>query len=101
MGDRTRIRIVEALARGPQSVGNLSQHSGMALPSFLQHLKILEAVEVVRTEKVGRVRICRLRPEALLTAQAWIEAQRTAWSARLDNLDRFITEQQPFRGDTE
>lgn len=65
----------------------------MALPSFLQHLRVLEQAELVRSEKVGRVRICRLRPETLSQAQAWIEAQRSLWSARLDNLDTFIADQ--------
>jgi len=92
MGDRTRLAILAALAAGPRTVSELSRGSAMALPSFLQHLRVLEGAALVASEKRGRVRTCRLRPETLGQAQAWIAAQRSLWEARLEGLDGFIAE---------
>jgi DNA-binding transcriptional ArsR family regulator len=93
LGDPTRLAVVERLARGPASVSELAAPAGMALPSFLQHLKVLETAGLIRSEKIGRTRTCRLEPAVLKAAQGWIETQRAAWTLRLDALEDFIAEQ--------
>ncbi len=65
----------------------------MALPSFLQHLKVLEACGLVRSVKRGRKRIFELQPEALTKAESWFDKQRTNWEKRLDQLDQFLMDQ--------
>jgi DNA-binding transcriptional ArsR family regulator len=92
LGDQTRLAVISRLARGPVSVSEMAGHARMALPSFMQHLGILEACGLIRSEKVGRVRICTLQPEALSRASEWIDQQRAAWEHRLDSLDGYITE---------
>jgi len=91
LGDKTRMGIVAALASGPQSVSALSRDVPMAMPSFLQHLKLLEACGLVQSKKEGRVRVCTLVPGRLSAAQSWIETQRRLWADRLDNLDEYLT----------
>ena len=90
LGDKTRMGIVASLASGPHSVSALSRDVPMAMPSFLQHLKLLEACGLVQSRKEGRVRICTLVPGRLSAAQSWIEAQRQLWEAKLDNLDEYL-----------
>ncbi|HEY6254847.1 MAG TPA: metalloregulator ArsR/SmtB family transcription factor [Xanthobacteraceae bacterium] len=92
MGDKTRLGIVARLARGPATVTDLSRGASMALPSFLQHLNLLEECSLIRSEKVGRVRVCRLEPRALSAAERWIESQRSAWANRLDALEDYLAE---------
>jgi DNA-binding transcriptional ArsR family regulator len=64
----------------------------MSLPAVMQHVKLLVASGLVSTEKVGRVRTCRLNPEALARAEAWIAEQRRVWEARLDRLETYLEE---------
>ena len=90
LGDPTRRAILQRLARGPATVSDLAGPFGMALPSFLGHLKKLESAGLIRTEKSGRVRSCALVPEALGPATDWLEAQRSLWDARLDRLDGLV-----------
>lgn len=90
LADPTRRAVIQALGRGPVSVSDLARPFDMALPSFLQHLKVLEAGGLVATRKVGRVRTCTLRPEKLAAAEGWLEAQRTLWTKRLDQLDSLV-----------
>ena len=80
----TRRAVVSRLALGPAPVRELAEPFPMALPSFLQHLEILEACGLVRSRKDGRVRSCRLRPRPLEDASAWIAAQQSTWEACLD-----------------
>jgi DNA-binding transcriptional ArsR family regulator len=84
--DPSRRRMVERLIRGPASVTELSQPLAMSLPAVMQHLGVLEACGLVRSEKVGRVRTCRIEPAGLRLAEQWLAAQRTAWEGRLDRL---------------
>jgi DNA-binding transcriptional ArsR family regulator len=93
LADPTRRNLVKRLIRGPASVSDLARPIAMSLPAVMQHLGVLEASSLVRSEKVGRVRTCRLDPEALRLAEDWISAQRTAWEQRLDQLGDFLTEQ--------
>jgi len=62
----------------------------MALPSFLQHLRVLENAGLVRSTKTGRIRTCRLNPHRLQKAQTWLEKQRAQWGRRLDQLDAYV-----------
>lgn len=63
----------------------------MTMPSLLQHLRVLEASRLIRSEKVGRVRICQMQPAALGAAGTWIAEQRAVWEARLDRMEAYVT----------
>ena len=76
--------------RGPASVSDLARPITMALPSFLQHLHVLEKSGLIRSRKVGRVRTCEIENEALGTAEQWLTRQRSIWEARLDRLDDYL-----------
>ena len=90
LSDGTRRAVIAQLAHGPASIGDLAQSHHMALPSFMKHIRVLEASEMVVSRKIGRVRICQLRPDALTAAQGWIEKERRIWEARLNQLDSFV-----------
>jgi len=90
LADPTRRGMVERLVRGPASVSELSQPLEMSLPAVMQHLQVLEASGLVRSEKAGRVRTCRIEPDALRAAEAWVTGQRTAWETRLDRLGDYL-----------
>ena len=93
LSDPTRRGIVERLGRGPATVGELARPLDMSLPAALQHLAVLETSGLVRSEKVGRVRTCRIEPSALRRAEGWIAARRTLWERRLDKLGELLAEQ--------
>lgn len=95
LGDPTRRAIVERLARGPASVSELARPLPMSLPAVLQHLGVLEQSGLVRSEKVGRVRTCRIEPDALTNVERWVAERRAAWERRLDRLGDFLAEQRP------
>ena len=86
LADPTRRGIVERLVRGPASVSQLAEPLPMSLAAVVQHLQVLEAAGLVRSEKVGRVRTCRVELSALRTAEAWFAERRTMWEVRLDRL---------------
>ena len=90
LADPTRRAVLEALGRGPATVSDLARPFEMALPSFLQHLRMLEESGLVATEKTGRVRTCTLRTEPLAQAGHWLETQRDLWTRRLDQLDSLV-----------
>ena len=89
LSDTTRRRVVERLSRGSASVSELAGPFEMALPSFVQHLRVLEDSGLVRSKKEGRVRTYRLAPERLKLAGDWLEKQRSLWEQRLDQLDSY------------
>jgi DNA-binding transcriptional ArsR family regulator len=93
LSDPTRRAIVERLGRGPASVSQLAQPFAMTLPAVVQHLHVLEASGLVRSEKIGRVRTCRIDGLALRTAEGWIAERRTTWERRLDRLGEVLAEQ--------
>ena len=93
LADPTRRGMVERLVRGPASVSELSRPLEMSLPAVMQHLQVLEACGLVRSEKAGRVRTCRIEPDALRAAEAWVTGQRTAWETRLDRLGDYLAGQ--------
>jgi DNA-binding transcriptional ArsR family regulator len=94
LADPTRRALVERLSRGPASVSELAQPLAMSLPAVLQHLQLLEACGLVRSEKAGRVRTCRIEQQALRTAEEWIAARRATWESRLNRLGVYLAEQE-------
>jgi DNA-binding transcriptional ArsR family regulator len=95
LADGSRRTMVDRLSRGPATVKELAAPLTMSLPAVLQHLRVLEESGLVRSEKVGRVRTCRLQPAALQAAERWIADRRAGWESRLDRLDAFLTEGEP------
>src|SRR2546430_16569385 len=87
LSDPTRRRVVERLSRSPASVSELAEPFDMALPSFVQHLGILEGCGLVRSKKPGGVRIYELAPKRLRVAEKWLAQRCTLWERRLDQLD--------------
>lgn len=94
LADPTRRAVLSRLRQGPASVSELAQPFDMALPSFLQHIRLLEASGWIRTQKVGRVRVCAIEEAPLAAVAAWLEEQRAVWAARTDRLEQFVMEQQ-------
>ena len=88
LSDPTRRAVVERLASGPASVSDLAAPHPMALPTFMKHLRVLEAAGLVQTIKKGRVRMCHLDATPLVTAQGWLAWQRRLWETRLDHVDQ-------------
>lgn len=90
LSDPTRRAVLSRLSDGPAPVSELARPFDMALPSFTQHLGVLEECGLVRSEKRGRVRTYKLTPEPLKTAEHWIERRRALWEERLDQLDNYL-----------
>lgn len=86
LADAGRRAMLERLSRGPASVSKLAEPLDMTLSAVVQHLKVLEASGLVRTEKIGRVRICRAEPKMLAMAERWINQRRLIWERKLDRL---------------
>ena len=93
LADPTRLVMVERLSRGPVSVSQLAEPLAMSLSAVMQHLDVLEASGLVRSQKVGRVRTCHIEPRALNMAELWISDRRTSWERRLDRLGDYLAEQ--------
>ena len=92
LADPTRRAVLQRLSRGKAAVSELAEPFDMALPSFLQHLDVLEHSGLVKSRKKGRVRTYQLTPQPLRTAENWLERQRTYWNRRLDQLDAYLAE---------
>ena len=90
LADPARRGMLERLALGPASVSELARPFDMTLSAIVQHLKVLEAGGLVRTEKIGRVRSCRIEPVALSAAEQWISRRRTTWEQRFDRLEQYL-----------
>lgn len=90
LSDPTRRDVLERLTARPTSVSELAARYDMALPSFVEHLKVLETSGLVRSQKAGRVRTYELAPEQLKLAEDWLSRQRTLWERRLDQLDAYL-----------
>lgn len=90
LADPTRRAMVERLGRGPASVSELAAPFVMSLPAIVQHLRLLEASGLVRSEKLGRVRTCRMEPAALGLAEQWIDQRRIDRRGRLDRLGEHL-----------
>lgn len=92
LADPSRRGIVERLSRGPASVGEVARPLDMSLSAVLQHVRVLERSGLVRSEKVGRVRICRIEPAALRVVEHWIAQRRSSWERDFDRLGEVLAE---------
>jgi DNA-binding transcriptional ArsR family regulator len=92
LADPSRRLMVDRLSRGPASVSELARPFAMSLPAVVQHLHVLEASGLVRSQKVGRVRTCRIEPTVLAQAEGWIVERRRMWERRLDQLRDYLDE---------
>lgn len=90
LADPTRRAVVERLGQGPVATSELARPFDMALPSFLQHLDVLERAGVVTSTKAGRVRTYRLTPRPMEEAETWLARQRRLWERRLDQFDDYV-----------
>src|SRR5438552_13463303 len=90
LADPSRRSMVERLVRGPASVSQLAEPLAMSLAAVVQHLSVLEEAGIVASQKVGRVRTCRLEPTGLRRAEDWLIAQRSEWERRLDRLGHVL-----------
>jgi DNA-binding transcriptional ArsR family regulator len=89
LSDATRRAIVMRLSQGPASVSELSRPFEMAMPTLLQHIRVLEDSGLVGTQKVGRVRTCEINQKAFEATQSWLERQRVVWESRLDRFEAY------------
>ena len=94
LADPTRRQVVEQLTDGPASTSTLAEPFDMALPSFTQHLSVLERAGVITSTKQGRTRTFRLLPSRLDELATWLAEQRLVWEQRLDQFDQFVINQQ-------
>ena len=92
LGDPTRRAILEKLSQGPVSVSRLAEPLEMTLAAVVQHLQVLEESGLVQTEKLGRVRTCRIEPAGLSVAAEWIGERRSMWERGLDRLGDLLAE---------
>jgi DNA-binding transcriptional ArsR family regulator len=92
LSDPTRRGILERLARGPATIGELAEPFGLTLNGLKKHVGILETVDLVITEKVGRARECRLGPAQLKDATSWIDDYRRVWERQLDRFGAYVEE---------
>ncbi len=95
LSDRTRLAVVERLSIGPASATELARPFDMALPSFMQHLAVLERAGITTSHKTGRTRVYQLAPDALQLASAWLLEFRNHWERRLDQLDQLLLTTNP------
>ena len=99
LADPTRRAMVERLSRRPTSVSELARPFEMSLPAVMQHLAVRESSGLVVSEKIGRVRTCRIEPAALSAAERWINDRRAEWEQRLDRLGDYLKQLQENGGD--
>ena len=92
LGDPTRRAIVEKLSRGPVTVTRLATPLDITLTAVGQHLQVLEESGLVRTEKLGRVRTCRMETAGLAVLEQWVDDRRSTWERRLDRLGDLLAE---------
>lgn len=93
LADPTRRSIVERLSQGPRTVSDLAAPLDMTLAAVVQHLQLLEESGLIRTEKVGRVRTCRIDARGLGLVEEWVERRRSQWEKRLDRLGELLAEE--------
>ena len=95
LSDPTRRALVERLVQGPATVSELARPLPMSLPAAMLHLKVLEESGLVTSEKVGRVRTCRIDPKMLSQAEQWVADRRRMWERSLDRLGAWLDETKP------
>ncbi len=94
LSNPTRRRVLEQLSAGPATVSELAAPFDMKLPSFVQHLSVLEKSRLVKSTKRGRVRTYELAPERFQVVEAWLTERRQLWEARLDRFDEYVKHRQ-------
>jgi DNA-binding transcriptional ArsR family regulator len=92
LSNSTRRKVLEQLSAGPATVSELAAPFDMKLPSFVQHLSVLEQSRLVKSRKRGRVRTYEIAPERFKVAEDWLSARRQLWEARLDRFDQYVKE---------
>jgi DNA-binding transcriptional ArsR family regulator len=97
LGDPTRRAMMEMLSQGPTSVSRMAEPFEMTLAAVVQHMQVLEECGLVQTEKVGRVRSCRIEPAGLDAMEQWIHDRRSVWERRLDRLGELLGEEERKR----
>jgi DNA-binding transcriptional ArsR family regulator len=95
LADSSRRAMLARLVSGPTTVSELAQPLAMSLPAVMQHLAVLEGAGLVRSEKVGRTRTCRIEPEALSLAEQWINQRRQEWEHHFDRLGAYLDTLKP------
>ncbi len=90
LSNPTRRKVLEQLSYGPATVSELAAPFDMQLPSFVQHLSILEKSRLVKSKKRGRVRTYEIAPERFTVVDSWLGEQRALWEARLDRFDGYL-----------
>src|SRR3954467_7365561 len=90
LSNPTRRKVLERLSLGPATVSDLAAEFDMQLPSFVQHLSVLEQSRLVKSKKEGRVRTYEIVPERFKVAEDWLSERRQLWEARLDRFDRYV-----------
>jgi DNA-binding transcriptional ArsR family regulator len=90
LSNSTRRKVLERLSIGPATVSELAAPFDMQLPSFVQHLSVLEQSRLVRSQKRGRVRTYEIAPERFKVVEDWLTERRRLWEARLDRFDRYV-----------
>ncbi len=90
LSNSTRRKVLERLSAGPATVSELAAPFDMKLPSFVQHLSVLEESRLVRSEKRGRVRTYEIAPERFEVAEGWLADRRQEWESRLDRFDEYV-----------
>ncbi len=90
LADPTRRSVIARLGSSSASIKELAEPFGLGLPSFLKHIKVLESSGLITSEKIGRVRTCKLEPVKLAAAEKWFDEQRKAWESRYENLDNLL-----------
>lgn len=98
LGDPTRRAMLDALSQAPTTVSRLAARLGITLTAVGQHLQILEACALVKTEKVGRVRTCSMDPKGLDRLEQWVRAHRNTWERGLDRLGAFLDDEREGHG---
>ncbi len=90
LSDPTRRAMLARLGQGAVPVSELARPTGLALPTVMRHLAVLEGAALIATEKTGRTRMCRARPETLAATEGWLADQRALWEARTDRLEDYV-----------
>lgn len=98
LSDPTRRAMLARLAQGPIPVTELARPTGLALPTVMRHLSVLEEAELITSQKTGRTRMCRTRPETMAATLQWMEEQRAIWEARTDRLEAYVATLMPKEG---
>ncbi|MGB8814447.1 MAG: metalloregulator ArsR/SmtB family transcription factor [Paracoccaceae bacterium] len=90
LSDPTRRAMLARLMDGPAPVTTLAQPTGMALPTVMRHLSVLEEAGLIASVKQGRIRLCHARPETILATEHWLSTQRALWEGRADRLEAYV-----------